>query len=206
MGRTRIYASEAEKQAAYRQRHTLRNNDTVTLALPIATHDGDTDDSYTPKNVITAARSALGVIDLDPASSLFAQRTVQALQWCGRDHPDEDRRDGLAISWAGRVWCNPPFSGGNLLRFTEKLIAAYHAGDVTAACLITRADVSTRYSQLLRVHATASCWPCKRINFKQPYRRSGVGEGSPNFTTIIWYLGRSPGRFVTAFASIGDTR
>lgn len=206
MGRPRIYTNEADKQAAYRIRHTLRNSDNVTPQLPLSAHDGNTDDSYTPAFVIAAARAALGRIDLDPASSQIAQATVRATTWCGLDHTDPARRDGLAVPWSGAVWCNPPFSGGNLLRFTERLLTAYHAGDVTSACLITRCDSSAAYSQLLRQHSTASCWPKTRLNFKQPYKRDGVGSGSPNFTTIIWYLGSSPGRFIAAFSAIGDTR
>jgi len=202
MGRTRIYTNEADKQAAYRIRHTLRNSDNVTPQLPLSAHDGNSDDSYTPAFVIRAARAALGRIDLDPASSQIAQATVRATTWCGLDHPEQNRRDGLTVPWAGTLWVNPPFSGGNLLRFTERLLTAYHAGDVTSACILTLSDCSTAYSQLLRQHSTASCWPAKRINFHQPGKRGG----NPDRPTLIWYLGSSPGRFVAAFSAIGDTR
>ncbi len=197
----RMYATAAEKQAAYRLRAALRNETNVTpLVLPCG--DDTPDDSYTPRYVLTAARAALGTIDLDPASSARAQAVVHAATWAGLDHPDPERRNGLLIPWVGRVWCNPPFSDGNLLRFTEQLLTAYHAGDVTAACILTLSDCSTQYSQLLRMAATASCWPARRINFHQPGKRGG----NPNRPTLIWYLGSSPGRFVAAFSAIGDTR
>ncbi len=222
----RKHESNAHKQRYYRQNKALRCIDTVTqlqTALPESVPDGvqasflpapdvavSSDDNYTPPHVISAARAALGVIDLDPASSLFAQRTVQAAQWCGLDHPDPDRRNGLAVTWYGRVWCNPPFSkdstnpDGFLKLFTKKLVDAYLCGDVRAACILTRCDSSAAYSQLLRQHSTASCWPAQRLNFIRPTHLDR--KGNPNFTTIIWYLGRASHRFIAAFERIGDTR
>lgn len=222
----RKHESNAHKQRVYRQNKALRWHHTVTelqTALPESTPDGaqasflpapdvavSSDDNYTPRYVIDAARDTLGVIDLDPASSLYAQRTVQAAQWCGLDHPDQDRRNGLAVSWFGRVWCNPPFSksednpDGFLLAFTEHLIAAYRRGDVRAACILTRCDSSAAYSQNLRREASASCWPAKRIDFIRPTHLDR--RGSPNFTTIIWYLGPHRDRFIAAFEKIGDSR
>ena len=228
-GRPRLYgdtaSTAAQRKAAQRLRAMSRNLSNVTpqMALPESVPDGaqacmfeapdvklSTDDNYTPPRIVEAARRTLGVIDLDPASSLYAQSTVQAGQWCGLDHPDELRRNGLAVTWYGRVWCNPPFSkdadnpDGFLLAFTEKLIAAYRRGDVQAACILTRCDSSAAYSQLLRRVASASCWPAQRLNFIRPTHLDR--KGSPNFTTIVWYLGKHTDRFYHAFKAIGDTR
>ena len=227
-GRPRLYgetpSTAAQRKAAQRIRDMSRKLSNVTpqMALPESVPDGaqtcmfeapdvklSTDDNYTPSRVVESARRTLGAIDLDPASSLFAQSTVQAGQWCGLDHPDELRRNGLAVTWYGRVWCNPPFSkdkgnkDGFLKLFTKKLIVAYRCGDVRAACILTRADSSAAYSQDLRKVASASCWPFVRI----PFVRPDIGERSnPNFTTIIWYLGKHTDRFYHAFKAIGDTR
>jgi len=56
----------------------------------------ESDEWYTPAGVIEAAREVLGGIDLDPASSETANRTVGAPRY----FTEED--DGLARDWHGR--------------------------------------------------------------------------------------------------------
>jgi hypothetical protein len=63
---------------------------------------------YTPREYVDAAREVLGAIDLDPATSAVAQRTIQASRFFTRED------DGLQHEWHGRVWLNPPYArGGN---------------------------------------------------------------------------------------------
>jgi len=210
MGRTRLYENDAARVAAHRARaKALRYADSVTLpdGVPDATPG---DEAYTLPRVITAARAALGAIDLDPASCAQAQtKVVQATHWYGLDHPDPACRNGLVLPWAGRVWLNPPFS--DALPWARRLVNAYTTGAVSAAVLLISGDVSTDYSQMLRPVAAASCWPQPRLQFwprrMLTNKRTGkVERSSPSFTAIVWYLGASPGRFITAFAPIGDTR
>lgn len=203
MGRRRLYASDAERVAAHRGRQrALRYADTVTL--PTAAPGTAGDEAYTDPAVITAARAALGAIDLDPASCQEAQTVVQAGAWYGLDHPDPTRRDGLAGPYRGKVWMNPPFSAP--LPWVQRLVSAHVAGDVPAAVVLLRGDVSAAYSQQLRPVAAACCWPSPRLKF-WPWRTTGEGKrSSANFATLVWYLGPSPGRFIAAFSRFGDTR
>ena len=40
--------------------------------------------------------------------------------WCGLDHPDESRRDGLNFDWSGQVvWLNPPY-GRQIKQWVKK--------------------------------------------------------------------------------------
>jgi len=55
---------------------------------------------YTPVEYVDLARTVMGVIDLDPASSDQAQSTVQALQHFTQAD------DGLKRVWHGNVWLN----------------------------------------------------------------------------------------------------
>lgn len=57
---------------------------------------------YTPAPYIAGARAVLATIDLDPASSAAANKTVQATRF----YTAED--DGLALPWGGGVYLNPP--------------------------------------------------------------------------------------------------
>lgn len=182
MGRKRIYASDADRVAAHRLRQSvLRNRDSVTLPnAPLGTAG---DEAYTMPAVIAAARAALGRIDLDPASCAQAQEVVRAGVWCGLDHPDPARRDGLVLQWAGRVWCNPPFSAP--LPWVDTLAAAYQRGDVPATVMLLRGDVSAAYAQRLRPLASASCWPSPRLQF-WPHRVDAQGRrSSPNFPVMV---------------------
>ncbi|MBV7328403.1 hypothetical protein KFU94_09110 [Chloroflexi bacterium TSY] len=58
---------------------------------------------YTPAEIVDAARSVMGGIDLDPASSAAANERVQALHFFNKAD------NGLSQRWFGRVWLNHPF-------------------------------------------------------------------------------------------------
>ncbi len=78
---------------------------------------------YTPPEIVTAWREVLGEIDLDPASSTQANKSIGAKViyteplfdmtggWCADGLPIRRYRDwgGLAKPWCGRVVSNPPF-------------------------------------------------------------------------------------------------
>jgi hypothetical protein len=68
----------------------------------------------TPSRIVEPSRSVMGGIDLDPASSAEANKTVRALTYVAPPF------DGLTSDWYGRVFLNPP--GGNLI-MTEKIRA-----------------------------------------------------------------------------------
>lgn len=67
----------------------------------------------------------LGGIDLDPASSALANRTVEATTY----YTIND--DGLDQPWSGRVWLNPPY--GRLAgEFIDRLVTSYEAYEIEA--------------------------------------------------------------------------
>ena len=88
---------------------------------------------YTPSEYVEAARSVLGCINVDPASSDKANETVKAATYFTKED------DGLSHDWPGRVWLNPPY-GGLSAPFTERLIRQYQAGITTAAVLLVNAN------------------------------------------------------------------
>jgi len=147
----------------------------------------DTDEWYTPPRYLALGRAVLGGIDLDPASSPKAQRTVQA----GRYYTRAD--DGLAQRWAGRVWLNPPYSAPGV--WTERLISEYEAGHVTAAILLVYNATDTTWFQPLWNYPI--CFKRGRIQFHNRPGRSNT-RGS-----CFVYFGPHVERFSEVFGEIG---
>ena len=72
--------------------------------------------------------------DLDPAAS---STNYKCDNWYGLDHPDINRRDGLAATWtANAVWLNPPY-GRPIADWTKK---AYDSNLLTVLLLPVRTD------------------------------------------------------------------
>jgi len=147
---------------------------------------------YTPPEYIAMAREVMGGIDLDPASSAEANKTVGALKF----HTAED--DGLAQQWQGRVWLNPPYSRDLMPRFVEKLKAAFQSDDVSAAIMVTHNNTDTGWFHSLAEVTGAICFPAKRIKF---YR--GEDVAAPANGQMFIYLGNGAARFAEVFSSIG---
>lgn len=69
-----------------------------------AMHLSESNEAYATRDVVEAARSTLGTIDLDPASCDVANTVVRADVFFSLDK----HVDGLRLPWSGRVFCNPP--------------------------------------------------------------------------------------------------
>jgi len=86
-------------------------------------------DYFTPNEIIGAAGSAMGGIDLDAASHWAANRVHRIPEFF------DVNRSAFENRWAGRVWLNPPY-GDNAPWFRE--ILKYTAsGDVTQLCMLS---------------------------------------------------------------------
>ena len=145
----------------------------------------------TPPAVIEAARDCMGGIDLDPASNEIAQKLVQAKRY----YTEKD--DGLAQRWTGRVWLNPPYRGGMLSRFIDKLIAS---PKVQQAVVLTGPYHDTKHGQALTVASNCLCLVAGRIKFLK-----GTSEReSPPFASVIHGVRVDAGRFHAAFTGMGS--
>ncbi len=148
---------------------------------------------YTPAQFIEAARSALGEIDLDPASCAVAQRTVRAARYFDKDD------DALTKPWSGRVWLNPPYARSLIGPFVEKLVSEVAAGNVPAAILLTNNETETQWFQLAASHAAYICFPDERIKF-----RSAKGSGgAPTQGQAFFYFRPEKKHFFWVFNAIG---
>jgi ParB family chromosome partitioning protein len=149
---------------------------------------------YTPATYVEAARAVLGAIDLDPASSDVAQRTVKAARYFTLDD------DGLARGWAGRAWLNPPYAAGEVERFVGKLCGHVRAGEVPAAILLANNATETRWLQEALGLARAVCFPRGRIKFLD---EEGNPSGAPLQGQAVLYFGPERARFVARFKEFG---
>lgn len=154
---------------------------------------GTSDEWYTPRHVIEAARLVLGGIDLDPASCMTAQEVVQAGTYYTRE------QDGLSLPWFGRVWLNPPYSYPGVQDFTARLHAEYQSGTIDSGILlINNTSVETAWCQRLLQHYPI-CIHRGRINF---YRFGSDGT-TPRYGSLVFYLGPDVARFTEVFSAFG---
>ena len=91
----------------------------------------NTEEWYTPTDVIDKVHAVFGEIDLDPASNPVANEIVKAKQIYTKDD------NGLAQDWYGKVFLNPPFGSDKISKFIDKLIGEYQSGNVSDAILLT---------------------------------------------------------------------
>lgn len=158
------------------------------------TNNSGNNEWYTPPDFIEAARTAMEGIDLDPASSDFANRTVQAERYF------TVHDNGLLQDWSGRVWLNPPYSGDLVGKFCEKLLASYTSGEVWQACMLVNNATETQWFQSLLQKASLVCFPMGRIRFVDA---TGAVANSPLQGQAILYFGGELERFFAAFSVFG---
>ena len=122
-------------------------------------HNSGNNEWYTPPIFIEAARTVLGEIDLDPASSEKANKNVKAKVF----YTKED--DGLSLPWNGNIWLNPPYERGLVNKFIEKLYEEIDKGGVGGVIVLTNNATETQWWQKLVSGAHSICFPKGRIQF-----------------------------------------
>lgn len=165
----------------------------VPNKVHVAKNSGE-NEWYTPEKYITLARSIMGSIDTDPATSEIANRTVQA----ETIYTAED--DGRTQTWRGRVWMNPPYAQPLMGEFAEAVAAKYESGEIEQACILVNNATETKWFQRMLSVASAVCFPKSRIKFLDP---QGNPVGAPLQGQAIVYMGEKVHEFKEAFRSEG---
>jgi hypothetical protein len=142
---------------------------------------------YTPGDWIERAREAMGSIDVDPASCEFAQRVVKATEWFDKT------RSGLDQTWRGNVWLNPPYSGGLIEPFIEKLVVERR--NFAQAIVLVHSRTDAEWFHDLCSIADALAFTKGRVGF---YNKE-IPESSPRDGSVLVYIGEHPENFAEAF-------
>jgi hypothetical protein len=173
--------------------------DRIALARSDLTHlSSESDDWYTPGDVIAMARRAMGSIDLDPATCVTAQRTINASRWYTK------AQDGLRtdLPWEGNVWLNPPYGRGDYSAgaFIARLMRELAAGTVTQA--ITCLNLNSASAQWFQpIWANASIhliWRGRIVFWNDDH-----ADSTPTKGTILSYIGPRAESFAAAFRGYG---
>ena len=158
----------------------------------------ESNEHYTPSDIVEAMRRVLGGIDLDPASSPTANEVVKAERFY------DEATDGLAQQWAGRVWLNPPYgkSGNesNQALWLRKLRVEHVEGRVPAAGYICNAQTGDQWFDVVWESA-AICFLRGRVRFLDP--ETLEPQGSPTHGSVVGYLGDDVEAFAREFSTFG---
>lgn len=189
----------------------------ATEASAPVQHSSASNEHYTPKAIVDAARTVLGGIDLDPASCELGNSVVGALAWYGPG--SELAEDGLAEPWLGRVFLNPPgglvpeaYKGlgtkSNAALWWAALAGYWAEGEVEAAIFVGFTLEVLRSTQALDVPQPLDfpmCVPKSRIAFDTDEGGERVGSSSPSHANVIVYLPPVKTRTAKAIRSYGRT-
>lgn len=166
----------------------------VVKRAHVANNSGN-NEWYTPLRFVELARSAMGGIDTDPASSAIANKTVKAEKF----FTAED--DGRAQTWEGRVWMNPPYAQPLMSDFAEAVSSKFESGEIDQACILVNNATETQWFQRMLSTASAVCFPKSRIKFLDP---DGNASGAPLQGQAIVYMGDEVTAFQAAFCGEGS--
>jgi DNA N-6-adenine-methyltransferase (Dam) len=163
--------------------------------LPSANVQSKSNEWYTSKPYIEAARTVMNGIDLDPASCELANRTVKANRYYTKDD------NGLTLPWYGNVWLNPPYGRiygtEGTTSFVSKLIQEYKQGTVQQAIILTMMGMYA--SWFFRLLEYLVCFLEEKPVF---YRPDGT-NGKLGFAACCTYLGPNESAFIEHFSKFG---
>lgn len=97
----------------------------------------DKDERFTPPKYVSLIKTVLGTIDLDPASSDIGNRIVKARNIFTK------LDNGLNQRWFGKVYCNPPYSRGNLEKWCAKARFEFDQGNFDEGIMLVPNSTDT---------------------------------------------------------------
>ncbi len=184
---------DTEKKEKERQKRQEKVRSLIDMESGVhVSHNSGENEWYTPKEFIESARKAMKGIDLDPASSAVANKTVKAKTYFTQEN------DGLKHNWAGNVWLNPPYAQPLISYFSEKLIN--EIPNIKQAVVLVNNATETNWLQPLLETCGAVCFLKGRVKFID---KNGDPSGAPLQGQAIIYFGSRPQSFINEFIQYG---
>lgn len=165
-------------------------------ASPHVANNSGNNEWYTPVDYIKAARSVMGSIDTDPASSKVANKTVDAKKFFTAE------QNGLVQKWAGNVWMNPPYAQPLIAEFAAAIVSKYDGGEIEQACVLVNNATDTAWFRSMAEASSATCFTKGRVRFIDP---DGRPSGAPLQGQAVLYFGGKAKAFAEAFKGLGYT-
>ena len=153
---------------------------------------------YTPRKYLDLAIAVMGAIDLDPASSVAAQKHVKAKNFFTLEN------DGLKQVWHGRVFLNPPYAMPFVRDFTAKIVASSKAGTMSEGILLVNNATDTEWFSLASIGCSALCLTRGRISFLEASEDELIEKPSPTHGQAFFYFGPNVERFAKVFSAVGN--
>lgn len=161
------------------------------IKRPHVSFNSGNNEWYTPTEFIEAARDVMGSIDIDPASSEIANKTVKASEYYTQE------TNGLDKAWHGNVWMNPPYASELIVKFISKL-REERDNYKQAIVLVNNATETEWFNNIIDI-ASAVCFPKSRVKFYMPDGKTGA----PLQGQAVIYIGDNREKFIKVFSSIG---
>ena len=161
------------------------------LTKPHVSNNSGENEWYTPEQYIESARIVMGSIDLDPASSIIANKRVKANVIFTKDD------SGLEKEWFGNIWMNPPYAQPLIAQFIEQLTVQK---GYNQAIVLVNNGTETQWGQMLLKISNAVCFHAGRIKFIDP---NGIPGAAPLQGQMICYIGKNSIAFINEFSKYG---
>ena len=166
-------------------------NKIITKYLPNNNNDvhfsSESNEWYTPKEILERTIKVFGEIDLDPCSNRDTPN-VPAL------HIFDEQDNGLEKDWFGRVFMNPPY-GNEIKDWINKVSGEYEKGNLDEAIVLAPSRTDTEWFR--RLKKFPRCFIFGRLKF-------GDSNNSAPFPSMIVYMGTQRDLFIKVFREIGD--
>jgi DNA N-6-adenine-methyltransferase (Dam) len=171
----------------------IRKRSSTKMSQPMSViTSSESNEWYTPSDLVERIRKTLGVISLDPASHPVPQAWIRA------EHYFTKADDGLSRPWHGHVFLNPPY-GRSASKWAAKLIKEYESKRVKQAILLIGAKQGyVWFEKIWRAYPVCSLE--KRVRF---VNQEGEQNGQAKLATTLVYFGQDVERFRETFSDIG---